>query len=256
MSEVIQFDTFTVYMTLCQDRIFLRLYENISEQKYETKVSNSKEFGGIYIENMSIDNFFSMLIKCFNKEKGHIVYTNTYKDNIIAKFDISLYGVFKFEFEITLCKVNIDDNNSLKEDIQKLKDENEYLILSNQNLKEEIKDLKKQMKECIDGLSDLSVNIVGNTLDNVLIGARFGNPIFIHKNKEIDLIGKIGYGSDLYIDCVRVLRFPFNIDFDIIHRNNISIYIDGDKIYHEKEGLNDKDIVIDFIKKNAMNNVL
>ena len=232
MSEVIQFDTFTVSLTLCQDRIFLRLYENISEQKYETKVSNSIEFGGTYIENMSIDDFFSMLIKCFNKEKGHTVYISTYKDNIVVKFNISLYGVFKFDFEITLCKVNVDVNDSFKEDIQKLKDENEYLILSNQNLKEEIKDLKKEMKECLDKLDNLLGNIVGNilgnTLNNVLIGARFGSPIFTHKNKEIDLIGKIGYGSDLYIDCVRILKFPINIDFDIIHKNNISIYIDGD----------------------------
>jgi hypothetical protein len=93
----------------------------------------------------------------------------------------------------------------------------------------------------------------GNMSDNVLIGTRFGSPVFAHKNKEIDLIGKIGYGADLYIDCVRVLKFPVKIDFDIIHRNNISIYIDGDKIYHEKEGLNDKQIVVDFLKKYNLN---
>ena len=250
MSQVIQFSTFTVYLTLCQDHIFLRLYENISEDKYELNISNSKEFG-TYIENIGIDNFFTILIKCFNKEKGHVVCITIYKEKIIANFNISLYGVFKFDFEMALHKVNFGIGDTLKEDIQKLKDENEYLILSNQNLKEEIKDLKKEVDECINMLRDLS----GNTIDNVLIGARFGSPIFTHKNKEIDLIRKIGYGADLYIDCVRLLRFPINIDFDIIHKNNISIYIDGDKIYNEKEGLNDKDIVTDFLKKNGMNNV-
>jgi cell division protein FtsB len=244
MSEVIQFNTFTVYLTLCQDHIFLRLYENISENKYELKITNSKEFG-TYIENIGIDNFFTILIKCFNKEKGHIVCMTIYKEKIIANFNISLYGIFKFDFEMALGKVNCAHDDTLKEDIQKLKDENEYLILSNQNLKEEIKDLKKQVDECIKMLSDLS----DNTLDNVLIGARFGSPIFTHKNKEVDLIAKIGYGAELYIDCIRLLRFPVNIDFDIIHKNNISIYIDGDKIYHQKEGLTDKDIVIDFLKK-------
>jgi hypothetical protein len=243
MSQVIQFSTFTVYLTLCQDHIFIRLYENISEDKYELNINNSKEFG-TYIENISIDDFFSILIKCFNKEKGHVVCITIYKEKIIANFNISLYGVFKFDFELTLCKMNCADD-TLKEDIQKLKDENEYLILSNQNLKEEIKDLKKQVDECIKMLSDIS----GNTIDNVLIGARFGSPIFTHKNKEVDLIGKIGYGADLYIDCIRLLQFPVNIDFDIIHKNNISIYIDGNKIYNEKEGLNDKGIVIDFLKK-------
>ena len=250
MSEVIQFNTFTVYLTLCQDHIFLRLYENISENKYELKITNSKEFG-TYIENIGIDNFFTILIKCFNKEKGHVVCMTIYKEKIIANFNISLYGVFKFDFEITLTKANFGDKDNLKEDIQKLKDENEYLMLSNQNLKEEIKDLKKQVDECIKMLSDLS----DNTLDNVLIGARFSSPVFTHKNKEVDLIGKIGYGADLYIDCVRVLRFPVNIDFDIIHKNNISIYIDGNKIYHQKEGLNDKEIVIDFLKKNGVINL-
>jgi len=244
MSQVIQFNTFTVYLTLCQDHIFLRLYENISENKFELKITNSKEFG-TYIENIGIDDFFTILIKCFNKEKGHVVCMTIYKEKIIANFNISLYGVFKFDFEITLNKVNCAENDTLKEDIQKLKDENEYLMLSNQNLKEEIKDLKKQVDECIKMLSDLS----GNTIDNVLIGERFGSPVFTHKNKEVDLIAKIGYGAELYIDCVRFLRFPVNIDFDIIHKNNISIYIDGDKIYHQKEGLNDKGIVIDFLKK-------
>jgi cell division protein FtsB len=242
MSEVIQFNIFTVYLTLCQDHIFVRLYENIKEEKYELKISNSNEFG-LYIENISINDFFSILIKCFKKETGHVVCMTVYKERIVAKFDISLYGIFKFDFEITFNRVNVD--NSMKEDVQKLKDENEYLILSNQNFKEEIKDLKKQIEICINKLDDLSVNMS----DNVLIGYRFGNPVFTHKNKEIDLIGKVGYGSDLYIDCVRVLRFPVKIDFDIIHKNNISIYIDGNKIYHEKEGLNDKEIVIDFLKK-------
>ena len=251
MSQVIQFSTFTVYLTLCQDHIFLRLYENISEDKYELKISNSKEFG-TYIENISVNDFFTILIKCFNKEKGHVVCMTIYKEKIIANFNISLYGVFKFDFEITLSKANCANDDTLKEDIQKLKDENEYLILSNQNLKEEIKDLKKQVDECIKMMG----NIVSNTIDNVLIGSRFGSPVFTHKNKEVDLIGKIGYGSELYIDCIRVLRFPVNIDFDIIHKNNISIYIDGNKIYHQKEGLNDKEIVIDFLKKNGVMNLM
>ena len=253
MSQVIQFNTFTIYLTLCKDDIFIRLYENIKEDKYELKISNSKEFG-TYIENISIDDFFRILIKAFNKEKGHVVCMTIYKEKIIANFNISLYSVFKFDFEITLCKVNVEVDDSFKEDIQKLKDENEYLILSNQNIKEEMKDLRKQVELCINSLNDLSVNMLDNTLDNVLIGTRFSGPVFIHKNKEIDFIGKIGYSGDLYIDCVRVLKFPLKIDFDIIHRNNISIYIDGNKIYHEKEGLNDKEIVVDFLKKYSLNN--
>jgi hypothetical protein len=254
MSQVIQFSTFTVYLTLCQNHVFLRLYENISEDKFELNINNSNEFG-TYIENISIDDFFSILIKCFAKEKGHDVYMTVYKEKVIAKFNISLYGVFNFDFEITISKVKFENGDNLKEDIQKLKDENEYLMLSNQNLKEDIRDLKKEVETCFNMLRDLSVNMVGNMSDNVLIGSRFGSPVFTHKKKEVDLIGKIGYGSDLYIDCVRVLRFPFNIDFDIIHKNNISIYIDGDKIYHEKEGLNDKRIVTDFLKKYGINNM-
>jgi cell division protein FtsB len=241
MIRTIQFDTYMVSLFFNEDHIFVSLCDKFSNQKYEVKISDLKEY--CQGKDIILESFFKILCGCFNKENGHIVILNVYNDKIIANFNISLYEIFNFDFDIVFNCLIVD--NYLKEDIQKLKDENEYIMMSNQNLKEEIKNLRKQIDECINKLSDLSVNM----LDNVLIGSRFGSPVFTHKNKQADLIGKIGYSGDLYIDCVRVLRFPVNIDFDIINKNNISIYIDGEKIYNEKEGMNDKKIIIDFLNE-------
>jgi hypothetical protein len=79
-------------------------------------------------------------------------------DNILAKFKASFYGIFTIEFQILLTSVcNVD--NSFKEEIQKLKDENEYIMLKNQHFDEEIKNLTKCFEACMEKLEEVTGKI-------------------------------------------------------------------------------------------------
>jgi hypothetical protein len=74
MSEIIQFGTFTVYLTFCENHIFMRYYENISGYKYEIIVNTLNQIGINTENNMTLDNLYEIIVKCFKKEKDHVVY--------------------------------------------------------------------------------------------------------------------------------------------------------------------------------------
>jgi len=88
-------------------------------------------------------------------------------------------------------------------------------------------------------------------LDHVLIGTKFSTPIFVNKYRPVDLVERIGFSGNLYIECIKRLKFPVKIDFKAINQNNICIYVDGEKMYDEKEGVVNKEFVIDYIKRNS-----
>ncbi len=156
MSEIIQFGTFTIYLTFCEDHIFMRYYETISGDKYELKVNTPKDIciNNEYY-NMTLHNLYEIIVKCFKKEKDHFVYFICDGEKLIAKFNVSFYGIFSIDFKILLTTVcNVD--NSLKEEIQKLKDENEYIMLKNQHFDEEIKNLTKCFEGCMKKLDEIT----------------------------------------------------------------------------------------------------
>lgn len=261
-SETIKFSHYIVSLNLSEENgISINLYDKINRNEYEKAIRSPLEIES-NTQNIDIDSLFEMLKKSFNQEQGHNVYfINDYK-TLISRFTVSVYGIFKLEFDIVFNKKedylssssnascntdNIPDISSLKDDIQKLKDENEYLMLKNEKFEQEIKNLSTLLEKCMNKIDDFSHDM----LEHVLIGTRFGVPIFVNKNKTVNLIDKIGYSGDLYLDCVKRLKFPVKIDFNTIYDNNISIYIDGEKIYNEREGIVNKQFVTDYLKKKS-----
>jgi len=153
MSEIIQFGTYTIYLTYCQDYIFMRYYETISGDKYELKINSPKEIciNNEYY-NITLDKLFEIIVKCFKKETDHVVYFICDDEKLLAKFNVSFYGIFSIDFQIIFTSVFSGIDNSMKEEIQKLKDENEYIMLKNQYFDEEIKNLTKSLKACMEKL--------------------------------------------------------------------------------------------------------
>ena len=251
-SETIKFSHYIVSLNLTEENgISINLYDKINKCEYEKIIRNPLEIEASP-ENIDVDSLFEMLKKSFNKEQGHSVYfINDYK-TLISKFNVSIYGLFKIQFDIVFNKkedyvCGSSDSTGFESDIQKLKDENEYLMLKNEKFEQEIKNLSTLLEKCMNKIDDFSHDM----LEHVLIGTRFGVPIFVNKNKTVNLIDKIGYSGDLYLDCVKRLKFPVKIDFNTIYDNNISIYIDGEKIYNEREGIVNKQFVTDYLKKKS-----
>jgi hypothetical protein len=268
----IQFGEYIINITLCKNHILLNFYGKIEKTEHEIKINNSTEVG-LNIENMCLEGFFEMLKKCFNKEAGHNVYfINNYK-KIVAKFNVSLYGVIKFDFDIVLEKKvkkalpkrnklnksydgsddcddcdDCYDAKNTKDEIQRLKNDNEYIMIKNDHFKKEIESLNARLDACMKKIDGFS----GDMLNNVLIGSKYGTPIFTNKNNEIDIIEKIGYSSDLYLDSMKRLNFPMKIDFSIIDKNNISIYIDSEKVYNKKDGLNDQCMIFEYLNNHII----
>jgi hypothetical protein len=256
-SETFKFSEYIVSLNLSEENgISINLYDKINKREYEKVIRSPLEIESI-TKNINNDSLFEMLKRSFNKEQGHNVYfINDYK-TLISRFTVSLYGIFKLQFDIVFDKKedhlwahssnkNVD-MSSLKDDIEKLKDENEYLILKNEKFEQEIKNLNTLLEKCMKKIDDFSHDM----LDHVLIGTKFSTPIFVNKYRPVDLVERIGFSGNLYIECIKRLKFPVKIDFKAINQNNICIYVDGEKMYDEKEGVVNKEFVIDYIKRNS-----
>jgi len=257
-SETIKFFEYIISLNLSEkDGISINLYNIISKCEYEKAIRSPLEIEST-TQNIDMDSLFEMLKKSFNQEQGYIVsFIKDYK-TLISKFNVSIYGLIKLEFDIIFNKkedylssssntsTNLD-TSSLKDDIQKLKDENEYLMLKNDKFEQEIKSLNTLLEKCMKKIDDFSQDM----LEHVLIGTKFGTPIFVNKYEPIDLVERIGFSSTLYLDCVKRLKFPVKINFNIVNQNNISIYIDGKKMYNDKEGIINKEFILDYLKKNS-----
>lgn len=261
-SETIKFSHYIVSLNLSEENgISINLYDKINRNEYEKTIRSPLEIEST-TQNIDMDSLFEMLKKSFNQEHGHNVYfINDYK-TLISRFTVSVYGIFKLEFDIVFNKKedylssssnagsntdNIPDISSLKDDIQKLKDENEYLMLKNDKFEQEIKNLNTLLEKCMKKIDDFSHDM----LEHVLIGTKFGTPIFVNKYEHVDLVERIGFSSTLYLDCVKRLKFPVKIDFNMVNQNNISIYIDNKKMYNDREGIVNKEFILDYLKKNS-----
>ncbi len=260
-SETIKFSEYIVSLNLSEENgISINLYDKINKCEYEKVIRSPLEIESI-TKNINNDSLFEMLKKSFNKEQGHNVYfINDFK-TLVSRFKVSIYSLIKLEFDIVFNKKedylcshssNIDTNlnvdmSSLKDDIQKLKDENEYLMLKNEKFEQEIKNLNTLLEKCMKKIDDFSHDM----LDHVLIGTKFSTPIFVNKYRPVDLVERIGFSGNLYIECIKRLKFPVKIDFKSINQNNICIYVDGEKMYDEKEGVVNKEFVIDYVKRNS-----
>lgn len=264
-SETIKFSHYIVSLNLSEENgISINLYDKINRNEYEKILRSPLEIASSNTQNIDIDSLFEMLKKSFNQEHGHNVYFMNNFKTLISRFTVSVYGIFKLEFDIVFNKKedyhdasnasnsssNLNNNpdiSSLKDDIQKLKDENEYLMLKNDKFEQEIKNLNTLLEKCMKKIDDFSQDM----LEHVLIGTKFGTPIFVNKYEHVDLVERIGFSSTLYLDCVKRLKFPVKIDFNIINQNNISIYIDNKKMYNDREGIVNKEFILDYLKKNS-----
>ena len=114
MSEIIIFEDFNIILSLNDDKIYLKVTNNVTFEQYEGNITMHRDLSAIG-DKIPLNTAFKMIKKAFNKKDGHIVLIKIYSDYVNVSFDINVeYINFKFDFNLRK-KENVltsDDNVS------------------------------------------------------------------------------------------------------------------------------------------------